>query len=198
MGCEPGTLNPEQLDLLNTALANLNRLEHFVTDTLDLARLDAGRMDYRLATLDASAVVERVLALFRFTAEERGVRLENRLPSRLPPARADAEKLERALTNLISNALKFTDRGGRVAIQASWTAGELILSVTDTGIGMPPEALMRLFQRFGRTELPSDRPRGAGLGLWIVKGLVEGHGGRIWVESSPGVGSRFHFSLPLA
>jgi signal transduction histidine kinase len=198
MGCEPGTLNREQLELLNTALANLNRLEHFVTDMLDLARLDAGKMPYRVQPTSIRPAVEQVFRLFKFNAQERGVRLCDDLPCELPAILADPDKLSRILTNLLSNAIKFTDQGGRIRVLASRLPRELMITVADSGIGMSPGTLDRLFQRFSEPLGVLGRPRGAGLGLWIVKSLVEGQGGRVWAESQPGVGSRFHFTVPLA
>lgn len=192
---EPGTLSPERLEQLNTALANLNRLEHFVTDALDLARLDASKMRYYWESVELGEVVRQVLQGFKFHAEERGVRLAERLPDGVPALRADREKLRRILTDLVANALRFTGEGGRVEVHASVGIREVIVTVVDDGIGIPAERLPALFER------PSeDAPmfaRGAGLGLLIVRSLVEGHGGRVWAESHPGVGSRLHFTVPV-
>lgn len=193
MGCEPGTLNGEQVELLNTALANLNRLEHFVADTLDLARLDAGRMTYRVEPGELRPAVEEVVRLFRFTAQDRAVWLFDLVPPDFPRARMDAEKVERVLTNLVSNALKFTAQEGRVAVTAAVERGEAVVTVSDTGIGIPEAKRRRLFERF----TAPGAPKGTGLGLWIAKGLVEGQGGRIWADSKPGVGTRVRFTLPL-
>ncbi|MBI4345324.1 MAG: protein kinase [Elusimicrobia bacterium] len=182
---EPGTLSPQRLEQLNAALANLNRLEHFVTDTLDLAHLDAGRMRYCWESVELGEVVRPVLQGFRFQAEARGIRLFDRLPDGVPALRADRKHLGRILTDLVANALRFTDEGGRVEVRASVGSGEVVVTVVDDGIGIPAERLPSLFER------------GAGLGLLIVRSLVEGHGGRVWAESQPGVGSRFHFTLPV-
>lgn len=200
VGCEPGSLNREQLELLNTALNNLNRLEHFISDTLDLAKIDAGAMRYDMEEAELGPVVEEGFLLFRFAAQEKGVELESALPEGLPAVRMDKEKIGRVLANLLSNALKFTEAGGRVAVSAAREGNALRVAVSDTGIGIPAEHLPGLFDRFtaaAGAQGPRGRLRSTGLGLWIVRGIVTGHGGEVGVESKAGVGSTFWFKLPL-
>ena len=130
-------------------------------------------------------------------ATRAGLDLAVNLPSGLPPVLADEERAQMVVTNLVHNALKFTPPGGRVAISAAAAEDEVVISVQDTGVGIPAEDLPRIFERFYK----ADRARsggGTGLGLAIAKHVVQGHGGRIWAESVEGLGSTFYFTLPAA
>jgi two-component system, sensor histidine kinase ChiS len=201
MQCESGPLNPEQMDLLNTALNNINRLEHFVTDMLDLAKMEAGRLQYRFAAADIGALIRQALETFRFAAAEKGVRLACDIPAGLSQARMDEGRMRQVLENLVSNALKFTESGGSVTVSVWEYCGWLKVSVSDTGEGIPHEFLPELFERFsqaGARRTWNERAQGTGLGLWIVKNVVHAHGGNVWVQSEPGVGSIFHFTVPAA
>ncbi len=201
MQCESGPLNPEQMDLLNTALNNLNRLEHFVNDMLDLAKMEAGRLQYRFAAADAAALIREVLETFRFAAEEKGVRLDCDIPEGLSRARVDEARIRQVLENLVSNALKHTERGGAITVSVWEYCGWLKVSVVDTGSGISPDFLPELFERFsqeGSRRTWAERAKGTGLGLWIVKNVVHAHGGNIWVQSEPGVGSVFNFTVPAS
>ncbi|HOG47921.1 MAG TPA: ATP-binding protein, partial [Anaerolineae bacterium] len=119
-------------------------------------------------------------------------------PADLPPASADPDRLERVLTNLWSNALKYSAPGTPVTVSARQEGREVITSVADRGPGIAPEDLPGLFQRYFRTAAAEERRKGVGLGLYITRRLVEAHDGRIWAESTVGVGSVFSFSLPIA
>ena len=119
------------------------------------------------------------------------------LPPQAPPVLADAERARLVLTNLVHNAVKFTPPGGKITVSAELNAAEVIVSVEDTGVGIPADDLSRIFERFYK----ADRARsggGTGLGLAIAKHVVQGHGGRIWAESVEGQGSTFYFTLPVA
>jgi signal transduction histidine kinase len=201
MQCESGPLNPEQMDLLNTALNNLNRLEHFVNDMLDLAKMEAGRLAYRFAPADLGALIREVLETFRFAAEEQGVRLACDVPAGLTRARVDEARIRQVLENLVNNALKFTEAGGCISVSVWEYCGWLKVSVVDTGSGISPEFLPELFERFsqeGSRRTWGERAKGTGLGLWIVKNVVHAHGGNIWVQSEVGVGSVFNFTVPAS
>jgi signal transduction histidine kinase len=125
--------------------------------------------------------------------------LVSKLPALLPTVIGDAQRLEQVLTNLIGNAIKFSNAGGQVLVSASTTDAELRVEVKDSGIGIPEEALERIFSRYYQVEDKSERSaRGSGLGLHIAQKIVKGHGGRIWAESEAGQGSTFCFTLPLA
>ncbi|MBI5241919.1 MAG: HAMP domain-containing histidine kinase [Elusimicrobia bacterium] len=201
MQCESGPLNPEQMDLLNTALNNINRLEHFVTDMLDLAKMEAGRLSYRFAQADLGTLIRGVLETFRFAAAEKGVRLACDVPAGLTQARMDEGRVRQVLENLVNNALKFTDEGGTVMVSVWEYCGWLKVSVADNGAGISPEFMPELFERFsqeGARRTWNERAKGSGLGLWIVKNVVHAHGGNVWVQSERGVGSIFNFTVPAS
>ena len=133
-------------------------------------------------------------------AQKYGVKLTCEIEPGMGPVRIDAEQVHRVLTNLIGNALKFTPEGGAVVVAARRDGDCVKLSVSDTGAGIPADKIGRLFSKFYQVEETREaaRSRGTGLGLTICKGIVEGHGGKIWVESELGRGSTFHFTLPAA
>lgn len=201
MQCESGPLNPEQMDLLNTALNNINRLEHFITDMLDLARMESGKMRYVLSARDLAVLIRETLETFRFAAGEKGVRLYYDIPPDLPPARMDETRIRQVLENLVSNALKHTEAGGSITVSVWEFGGWLKVSVSDTGCGIPSDFLPELFERFSqessRRTWP-ERAKGTGLGLWIVQNVVRGHGGHVWVQSEVGRGTTIHFTVPAA
>ena len=126
-------------------------------------------------------------------AAEKGLRLDLQVADGLQPIVADEGRVIQVLSNLVGNAVKFTPEGGTITIRAEDAPGGVRFSVSDTGVGMTPEQLSKLFGQFWQAN-PADR-RGIGLGLSIARGIVEAHGGRIWVESQPGVGTTFHFTL---
>ena len=130
------------------------------------------------------------------TLQTERVRLEG--PADLPPADADPGRVERILVNLLSNALKYSEAPAPVMVTLARQGDELLISVADQGRGIAPEELPRLFERYFRAQAGLERRDSLGLGLYITKGLVEAHGGRIWVESEPGRGTAFHFTLPVA
>jgi signal transduction histidine kinase len=150
--------------------------------------------------LDIRELSEEIFHLFHPLAEKKQIQTLTDIPAQLPPILADPDKIRQVLTNLVSNALKFTPAGGRIRITAK-NQGEFVrISVEDTGIGIPEEAKNAIFERFRQlTNVMPDgsKVKGTGLGLAIAKGIVETHGGRIWVESELGRGSFFHFTLPL-
>ena len=132
-------------------------------------------------------------------AREKEITLAERLPEDLPPLQADRAKLRRVLVNLLSNALKFTPRGGRVEVSAAREGGAVRVSVADTGVGIPPEDLARLFDKYEQARSRATRSeKGTGLGLYITRQLVELHGGEISVRSEVGKGSTFSFTMPTA
>jgi two-component system phosphate regulon sensor histidine kinase PhoR len=142
-------------------------------------------------------IVTPAVERLRAQADRAGVELEFALPADLPQVSADKERVAQVVTNLVHNAIKFTPAGGRVVVGASRRGEDVIVSVRDTGIGIPAEELSRIFERFYKT----DRARaggGTGLGLAIAKHIVQGHGGRIWAESTPGQGTRVLFTIPYA
>lgn len=179
--------------------ASAQRLARFVTELLEAARVERGTLDLSFSAADLAAVARDVAAFLTPRAREAGLRLSLELPSGPLEAQADPERLEQVLVNLVGNAIKFTPRGGRVTLYGHARRREGVegfeLGVIDTGPGIPAEDLPRLFQPFERAGNAARTP-GAGLGLSIAKAIIEMHGGRIDVESTPGAGSRFYFFIP--
>ncbi|HEV8361674.1 MAG TPA: PAS domain-containing sensor histidine kinase [Candidatus Thermoplasmatota archaeon] len=176
---------------------NLEQLSRLVADLKDVAQLQAGRLRVERAPLELNRLVQDALQSFQGAAADRGVALVAELG---PPADvvADAHRITQVLFNLITNALKFTPAGGRVAVRTTRGAGEALVAVEDTGRGLAPEELARLFKPFSQVhEAHEVTERGTGLGLFICKGLVEQHEGRIWAASAGrGRGATFTFALP--
>ncbi|AMV72464.1 response regulator [Desulfuromonas carbonis] len=192
MGCD--NLSAQQREFLDAAVESSDRLVDLISNILDLSRLNAGKMQMDIGPRDLSSSVHEVYREVRSLALQQGLELDIAAPDNCL-ALFDDEKIKRVLFNLVGNAIKFTAAGGRVRIEVSDQPAEVIVSVSDTGKGVPAERLPELFEEFTQA-LPEDSTRGSGLGLSICRKIVESHNGRIWAESRLGEGSRFHFSLP--
>jgi two-component system phosphate regulon sensor histidine kinase PhoR len=182
---------------LNRIEVEVDALTQMVQELLELSRIESGRVPLRLVPTPVADVVLPPVERLRPQAERAGLTVLVGLPAGLPPVLADAERTQQVVTNLVHNAIKFTPPGGMVTISAEPARGELVISVRDTGVGIPADDLPRIFERFYK----ADRARsggGTGLGLAIARHIVQAHGGRIWAESTEGQGSTFYFSLPLA
>ncbi len=192
----PGAEGAEAL--LGTIRESTDLMQRIIQDLLDVASLDAGRLSLTRDAFRVEPILERAVEVFGPLADEHGVTLAYEPgTSLLPAVHVDAERVLQVLSNLIGNACKFTARGGEIRLAAAAEDHAATISVSDTGSGIEPEHLSRVFDRFwhaGETRAV----RSTGLGLAIAKGLVEAHGGRIWVESTRGVGSTFFFTLPAA
>jgi PAS domain S-box-containing protein len=190
-----GDITEKQEKILNTAQDNIARLSRLINNLLDISKIEAGKMELRSAKLEAVALTKQVIAGFEFKAREKNLDLRVNYPAEQIDVFADRDKVIQVLTNLINNSLKFTAQG-HIEISAR-PVGEFIeFTVADTGIGISNIDLERAFgkfQQFGR--VAGSGEKGTGLGLSIAKGIVEMHGGKIWVESEPGVGTKFHFTL---
>lgn len=173
-----------------------HQMESLINDLLEVKRLEAGKVTLELEEVAVADVVRDVIQVFRPIADGRSQLIEAHCDDLLPPLSADRQRLVQVLCNLVSNALKFTEPGGRVVIAAHSAADYVLLSVADTGHGIPPDQIPHVFDRFWQGHRSGRK--GLGLGLAIARGLVEAHGGRIWVESTVGAGSTFLFSVPTA
>ncbi len=177
------------------------RMERLVESFLNLSRLEAGKpLEFNIEPIDAARLkemIEQTIAIEpRATAQHR---FEVQVPDDLPPVLADAEKLECVLGNLIGNAVKYSPDGGLVAVRVRRQDGELLFEVSDEGIGIAPEELPHIFEKFRRArQAGAGAISGAGVGLYLTKRLLEGMGGRIWIESEQGKGTTAYFTLPLA
>ena len=175
------------------------RLTTLVRDLLDLSRIEAGKLALVLAPVDTAEVAAEVVALFQVAASRRQLRLSVQVPAELPPVQADREALVQVLTNLLENAVKYCEERGTVTLRGHRLDGQVCLVVEDSGPGIAPKHLPRLFERFYRVDAGRSRERGGtGLGLSIVKHLVEAMDGEVSVESEPGRGSRFSVRLPVS
>jgi len=172
------------------------RMARLIDDLVDFASIQAGRLAIVRAPCPPAQIIAQARELFGPLADERGLVLELTASSELPLVDCDGERAVQILANLVSNAIKLTPRGGRVRIGVTPEAGEVVFFVQDTGPGIEPDELARVFERFWRSK--KSAYKGAGLGLSIARGLVDAHGGRIWATSEPGAGSTFYFSLARA
>ncbi len=184
-----------QEELLQTIAHHTGRLEALVSDLLQITQLEAGQLALTLQPTDVRTIVERAVQSFRPLFEKKGQTIEVNLPETVDKVLVDRHRLEQVLTNLLSNAHKFTPRGGWAGVAVVEKGEELEISVSDNGPGIPPAAQERIFDKF---YVVADQKglAGLGLGLYIARQLVELHGGRIWVESQPGRGSTFRFTIP--
>ena len=193
-----GSLNQTQTETLHKIIESGGRLRQLVNDLLDLSKMESGMMRLQREPLDPRSLVEAVIYQLESLGEAGGVKFVNRVGYDLPEVDCDGQRVEQVLTNLISNALKFTPSGGTVIVTAATQNAFVVFTVTDTGCGIPPESQAHIFDKFIQLH-PNrdDRTKGTGLGLTIVRHLVELHGGSVGVESEVGQGSRFSFSLPI-
>lgn len=190
------TVTADVRHLVETIRDSAEWMQHMIGDLLDVATIDAGHLSVERRPLDPVVVIVRTLALFEQMAQQRGIALTADIPEQLPTILADADRVLQVLSNLVGNALKFTVAGGMVRVSAHVSATQLRVSVHDTGCGIPPEHQKYIFDRFWHARRTT-RVRGSGLGLAIAKGIVEAHGGQLWVESVVGKGSTFTFALPI-
>jgi PAS domain S-box-containing protein len=174
----------------------VKRSHRLIQDLLDVARMEAGHLSVERAPLWTASLVKEAIEQHRALAEMKSLQLTADVPEDAPPLLADHDRVLQILSNLIGNALKFTPEGGHIVVRAVPEGGMLRFSVQDTGAGIDSEDLPHLFEPFWQARVGGKE--GAGLGLAIVKGLVDAHSGRLWVESSPGLGSTFSFTLPTA
>ena len=174
------------------------RLARLTEDLLKLSRIEAGQLKLEFRPVSVTQLIESCIETAQLKAVPRQLSLQTRLPERLPPVRGDSNSLQEVLQNLLDNALQYTPAGGKIEVSAAYTDGRVLVTVADTGIGIPQVEQERIFERFYRVDAARSREAGGtGLGLSIARHIMEAHGGRLWVESAVGEGSRFHFSLPV-
>jgi NtrC-family two-component system sensor histidine kinase KinB len=189
-------LNEKEQQLLSAAHEEVQRLKAFVSNLLDLSKIEAGKMEMELSSISIRVLFEKAATVFNAQKEEKAVDLSFSVPEELPNVRGDDNKITWVLTNLISNALRYTPSGGHINLSAESFGSSVQISVSDDGPGIPYEYQSKIFDKF--VQVKSDKAvGGSGLGLAICKEIVRAHGGTIWVDSVPGSGSRFTFTLPI-
>ncbi|MBI5596224.1 MAG: hypothetical protein HY928_09075 [Elusimicrobia bacterium] len=194
-----GALAPEQRAFMQIAIRGAQHLADMVNDLTDSALLERGRLRIEPRRTEVGPIVADAVAVFARSGNH-GCALTAEVPPDLPPVLADPVRLRQVLNNLISNARKFTPGDGTVRVRlrpCPDDAAFLQISVDDTGCGIAPQDAGRVFERLFQARSDGPRPRGLGIGLYVCRELVAGQGGKIWLESRPGVGSSFHFTLPL-
>jgi PAS domain S-box-containing protein len=190
------TTEPEERQrLADTMHESIRWTQRLIADLLDIASIEAGGLSINPKAIDPMITIGRALALFELPVAERSIKLQAAGGEHLPQLRADPERVLQVLSNLLGNALKFTPAGGTIAVGAEHKDGAVVFSVRDSGSGISADHLPHVFDR--RWQADKGSIHGTGLGLAIARGIVEAHGGRIWVASAPGKGSAFHFSIPL-
>ncbi|MBL0132135.1 MAG: response regulator [Chitinophagaceae bacterium] len=183
---------------LHVVISEGTRLTHLINDVLDLAKIEAGKMEFAQENVSMSEVAERAIAATTSLFDQKALKLIRKIDADLPEITGDKDKLIQVMINLISNSVKFTDEGS-ITCSVKVVKNEIIASIRDTGIGIAPDDFGAVFEQFKQVggDTLTDKPKGTGLGLPICKEIVEHLGGRIWLESEVGKGSTFSFALPI-
>ena len=192
-----GEVNDKQAEYLDDILSSGNHLLSLINDVLDLSKVEAGQVELDIAPFSLREALERGVVMVRERATRGGVEISTELAPDGDIVHGDERRVRQVIFNLLSNAVKFTPDGGKIVVASAQVDREVRVSVTDTGPGIAPEDHERIFAEFQQTDVGLKQREGTGLGLALSKRLVELHGGRIWVESELGHGSRFVFTLPV-
>jgi signal transduction histidine kinase len=200
----PGGLNEAQKKFLNIAQDNIKRLRRLINDLLDSAAIEAGKFRLRLSKAEVNERLNNVVTFLSRWAQTKNIDIQAELLPSAEIIEMDKDRIEQVLTNLISNAIKFTPEGGKIFVSAvkkepleEIPQGAIEISVKDTGPGIAPEDLKKIFDKFERVGGVSSGVGGTGLGLSICQEIVKMHGGRMWVESKLNEGSKFSFLIPI-
>jgi len=191
------TSDHRRVEIIDTIAESTGMMNRMIQDLLDVATIDSGHLRIDTSPHQVEPLLEQVLEMTKGTANERNVAVQADLGSTLPDVLVDPTRFVQVLANLVSNAVKFTEPGGRVTVAAESRRDSVAVSVSDTGIGIPADHLPHIFDRHWHSRRTA-RTAGTGLGLAIARGIVEAHGGRLTVDSTEGVGSTFSFTVPLA
>ena len=173
-----------------------DKLNELIDNLLNASRLQAGGLKLQFTYIDLPSLVEKVVQKLRAQTQQHTFSVD--FPPDFPPVQADYERIREVLSNLINNAIKYSPAGGLIWVSGTVRDHEVVISVSDEGVGIPEDEQERIFEPFSRVDSSLTRQTpGAGLGLFLVKSVVEAHGGRVWVDSQLGRGSTFSFTLPL-
>jgi signal transduction histidine kinase len=192
-----GEVNEKQAEYLDDIVSSGNHLLALINDILDLSKVEAGQVELEIAPFSLRDALERGVVMVREWATRDGVSVAFVADPDADVVEGDERRIRQVIFNLISNAVKFTPAGGAIEVDSSRVNGEVRVAVSDTGPGIAPQDRERIFDEFQQAEAGLDQREGTGLGLAVSRRLVELHGGRIWVESEPGNGSTFVFTLPV-
>jgi two-component system, NtrC family, sensor histidine kinase KinB len=192
----PESLDERQRDILQVCREDTTRLDRLMRELLDLSKIESGAVTPHMAPVRPATLLNEAVNALRLQVEAKGIRLDVDAPPDLPHVAVDRGQIERVIGNLVTNAMRATPGGGTIAVAAESRGGEVAVSVTDTGAGIPRDYLSTIFEPF--VQVPHAAGGGAGLGLTISRRIIEGHGGRLSVQSEPGRGSTFTFTVPLA
>ena len=188
-----GKITKQQKDSLYAVKQEINSITRMIIDIIELANIETGDIALKKEEISFDGIIHDVTDRMQQTVELKGSTLTMDVPEDLPVIRGDRDRLTRAFANILINAIKFTSEG-RISVAAQVRDGELLTSVSDTGIGIPENAIDKIFDRFYKVDTASS---GTGLGLPMAKEIIEMHGGRIWAESKEGRGSTFSFTIPV-
>jgi signal transduction histidine kinase len=196
---DDGPLNDEQARILQVITENTKRLANFINNLIDLHKISSGKLKFKCSPQPIDSIVSEMVELYQVVAERAGIQLQVQIAGNIPTVWGNGPKIEQVIINLLSNALKFTHKGGQVNVRLEAIENQDVqFSIQDNGPGIPAEDLKELFKHY--SEIDMDRHhrivRGTGLGLLISKEIMDVQGGKIWAESWPGRGSIFYFSLP--
>jgi signal transduction histidine kinase len=193
------TFSNEQIDSLNRIKRNSNTLQDLIDQLLDLSKIESGKLEVHLEAVYLKEVIEEVIYITEQIVKQKGITVKTSLPDQLLPIQADRGKIKQVLLNLLTNAAKYTEReNAEIHIRVRQESSNVTVSIEDQGIGISPEDQKVIFDPFRQAKGPLYRKYGGtGLGLSIVKEFVRLHGGEIWVESEPGKGAKFSFTLPI-
>lgn len=190
-------LTAKEKELLTVCHEEVRRLRALVKDLLDLSKIEAGKLELAFEPVSPAFLCEQAFAIMKNQAEANHLELTLEAPADLPEVLADSTKIEWVLVNLLANAVRYTPEGGHIRLKGERVGGQVHFSVSDDGEGVPYELQSRIFDKFVQVKR-AGTPEGSGLGLAICKEIVRAHRGTIWLDSTPGHGSTFTFTLPLA
>jgi len=193
-----GDLTPRGKEVLEAIGSDCERLTRLIDNLLELSKIESGAIQVKTEPVDVSYLLEEAVRPLKFQAESKGVELINDLPPEIPPVEADFNKAVWILTNLIGNALRYTDQGGTITVKVRQRGARLFFSVQDNGCGIPKEYQEKIFRKYVQMRKPGLTSGGVGLGLTIARDIVAAHGGEIWVESEEGRGTTFTFTFPIS
>ena len=189
-----GKVTVEQKEMLESAMKITNRLSRLVNDLLDISKIESGKMQLKKETVNVNNVIEENLIIFNKIMKDKKQTLKKELAKDVSNITADLDKITQVFVNLLSNAIKYSPEGAAVTVKTLSLEKEIMVEVTDTGEGVSPENIDKIFDKF--TRVTAEKKEGTGLGLPIAKDIVVLHKGRMWVTSEPGKGSQFYFTLP--